>query len=144
MHRILHWMSQPIQNSPWTIIINLTLAPLIMLVLLLPYILLLEATSGQFAPLQSLFSALFIGFFVCLSYWIMVFPFLLIIHLLLRHYQQFNMTTILLSCVLGTLILTYISAHQFELLLSQFFFLSCFSLPMALFYIFLSWQAKQN
>ena len=104
----------------------------------------MKPALGVFSIFRSLFSALLISFFVCLTYWMMIFPFLLVTHLLLRHYQLFNIITILMSCVLGTLILAYISHPSSENFSSHFLFLLCFSLPMALFYSFLSRQADQS
>lgn len=144
MDRIFHLISQPIQSSPWKMTLNLALAPLIIAVVLFPYALFNEASYGVFSIFRSLFSALLISFFVCLTYWMMVFPFLLVTHLLLRHYQLFNILTILLSCILGTLILAYISHPPSEALSTHFLFLLYFSLTMALFYSFLSWQADQT
>lgn len=144
MAKIFKWISRTIQNSPWKMTFNLALAPLIIAVILFPYALFHEASYGVFSIFKSLFSALFISFFICLTYWVMVFPFLLVTHLLPRHYQLFNLLTILMSCVLGTLILAYISHPPSEDFSSHFLFLLCFSLPMALFYSFLSWQADQT
>ena len=144
MDRIFHLISQPIQNSPWKMTFNLALAPLIIAVILFPYALFHEASSGIFSIFKSLFSALFISFFVCLTYWMMIFPFLLVTHLLLRHYQLFNILTILISYVLGILIMAYISHPPSEALSTHFLFLLYFSLTMALFYSFLSWQADQT
>jgi len=56
--------------------LNLALTPLIIAVILFPYALFNEASYGVFSIFRSLFSALFISFFVCLTYWMMVFPFL--------------------------------------------------------------------
>src|SRR5690606_29112651 len=142
--RIFHLISQPIQNSPWKMTLNLALTPLIIAVILFPYALFNEASYGVFSIFRSLFSALFISFFVCLTYWTMIFLFLLVTHLLLRHYQLFNILTILLSCVLGTLILVYLSHHPLKALSTHFLFLLYFSPPMALFSSFLSWQADQT
>ena len=124
--------------------LNLALAPSIIAVVLFLYALFNEANYGVFSIFRSLFSALFISFFVCLTYWMMVFPFLLVTHLLLRHYQLFNILTILISYVLGILIMAYISHPQSEALSTHFLFLLYFSLTMALFYSFLSWQADQT
>src|SRR5690606_1412679 len=124
--------------------LNLALAPLIIAVILFPYALFHEAGSGIFSIFKSLFSALLISFFVCLTYWMMVLPFLVVTHLLLRRYQLFSILTILMSCILGTLILAYLSHPPSEALSTHFLFLLCFSLPMALFYSFLSWQADQS
>jgi hypothetical protein len=123
--RIFHLISQPIQNSPWKMTFNLALAPLIIAVILFPYALFHEASSGIFSIFKSLFSALFISFFVCLTYWVMVFPFLLVTHLLLRHYQLFNILTILPSCVLGILTLAYIWHHPLKVLSTHFFCFYC-------------------
>ena len=136
-------MFQPIQNSIWKMAFNLAIAPLVTVVLLLPYLLFSDAIS-EISPFIRLFSALFIGFFICLAYWIPVYPFLLIAHLLLRHYQLFNLGSSLLTGLLGTFILAGFSYHQPECFHSQFLFLLCFSLPMVLFYSFLSWQSDQN
>ena len=125
MDRIFHLISQPIQNSPWKMTFNLALAPLIIAVILFPYALFHEASSGIFSIFKSLFSALFISFFVCLTYWVMVFPFLLVTHLLLRHYQLFNILTILPSCVLGILTLAYIWHHPLKVLSTHFFCFYC-------------------
>jgi hypothetical protein len=144
MDKIFQFISRPIQNSPWKMTFNLALAPLIIAVILFPYALFHEVSYGVFSIFKSLFAALFISFFVCLTYWVMVFPFLLVTHLLLCHYQLFNIITILMSCVLGTLILAYISHPPSENFSSHFLFLLCFSLPMALFYSFLSRQADQS
>ena len=144
MDKIFQFISRPIQNSPWKMTFNLALAPLIIAVILFPYALFHEVSYGVFSIFKSLFAALFISFFVCLTYWVMVFPFLLVTHLLLCHYQLFNIITILLSCILGTLILAYISHPPSEALSTHFLFLLYFSLTMALFYSFLSWQADQT
>jgi len=56
--------------------LNLALSPLIIAVILFPYALFHEANSGIFSIFMSLFSALLISFFICLTYWVMVFPFL--------------------------------------------------------------------
>ena len=144
MDKLFQFTSQPIQNSPWKMTLNLALTPLIIAVILFPYALFHEASSGIFSIFRSLFSALLSGFFVCLTYWMMVFPFLLVTHLLLRHYQLFNIITILISYVLGILIMAYLSHPPSEAFSSHFLFLLCFSLPMALFYSFLSWQADQT
>ena len=99
MDKIFQFISRPIQNSPWKMTFNLALAPLIIAVILFPYALFHEVSYGVFSIFKSLFAALFISFFVCLTYWVMVFPFLLVTHLLLRHYQLFNILTILMSSI---------------------------------------------
>ncbi len=52
MDKLFQFTSQPIQNSPWKMTLNLALTPLIIAVILFPYALFHEASSGGFLHFQ--------------------------------------------------------------------------------------------